>query len=89
MSRDGALFRRHNVKTQRSQQSQSKKSMGSVLVAGSPGTPDALEAVGGVAFDNSTVGADQSGAVIKIYGMRSQFDSRLKVICYTKEKKEK
>ena len=90
MSRDGALFRRHNVKTKRSQQSQSKKSMRSVLVAGSPGTPDALEAVGGgVAFDNSTVGADQSGAVIKIYGMRSQFDSGLKVICYTKEKKEK
>ena len=56
-SRDGALFRRHNVKTKRSQQSQSKKSMRSVLVAGSPGTPDALEAVGGgVAFDNSTVG---------------------------------
>ena len=63
MSRDGALFRRRNVKTKRSQQSQSKKSMRSVLVAGSPGTPDALEAVGGV-FGNSTVGgADQSGGV--------------------------
>ena len=41
-------------------------------------------------FGNSTVGGiDQSGAVIKIYGMKSQFDNGLKVICYTKEKKEK
>ena len=43
---------------------------------------------GGV-FGNSTVGeTDQSGAVIKIYGMKSQFDSGLKVVCYTKEKRK-
>ena len=65
-----------------------EKSMRSVFCAGAPGTPDALEAVGGV-FGNSTVGeTDQSGAVIKIYGMKSQFDSGLKVISYTKEKRK-
>ena len=65
-----------------------RKSMRSVFCAGAPGTPDALEAEGGV-FGNSTVGeTDQSGAVIKIYGMKSQFDSGLKVVCYTKEKRK-
>ena len=63
--------------------------MRSVFCAGAPGTPDALEAVGGGVWQLNCGGTDQSGAVIKIYGMKSQFDSGLKVICYTKEKKEK
>ena len=82
MSRDGALFRKRNDKTKRSRQSLSKKSMRmrSVCCAGAPGTPDALEAVGGryLATKLWGAGADQSGAVIEINGTKSQFDSGLK-----------
>ena len=55
-----------------------EKSMRSVFCAGAPGTPDALEAVGGGVWQLNCGGTDQSGAVIKIYGMKSQFDSGLK-----------
>ena len=65
-----------------------EKSMRSVFCAGAPGTPDALEAVGGGNWQLNCGGTDQSRAVIKIYGMKSQFDSGLNTMLHEGEKEK-